>query len=470
MGINQCQRIMSVLSAPLVIHTKSCQGEGQLNPTIAGATEVAESPDDTSTGSQPSHSSDANKLRAPAPRGCSGPGRNDQPFCGKPTETKASELCLAHNLQQKKQGALQPLRTRTSKSTCIGPGQDGGTCGRRVYSRPAGQDDGVCKTHHEQLQRNGAMRRIELRLPPLLDLCQGPGAEFNELCGRPAEARDTLLCSAHDRQQKKNGILGPIRRVNTPDVPCQGPGREGNLCGRSSQNKSLGLCGGHLAQHRKEQDLRPIKLVRKRGDVTTCLFTGCRYNDAPDGEGYCYHHWRQLQNGQTLAPLAWKSNRGRAVLDRDIAGNKLCNGCREWKPEADFSVASAARDGLNYLCRRCQASNRMKAKYGIDLDHYEDVLASQGGSCAICPRTLTAGRRLAIDHDHGCCPGEASCGNCIRGLLCPNCNRALGLFQDDSAIMMRAAQYVLRNYSAVEITPPPQALDHLHLARTQAGS
>lgn len=343
-------------------------------------------------------------------------------------------------------------------------------CGRRVYSRPVGQDDGVCKTHHEQLKRNGTMRCIELRLPPILDLCQGPGADGRELCGRPAEARDTLLCSAHDRQQKKNGSLKPIRKVNTPDGPCVGPGQDGALCCLPSKNKTLSLCGSHNMQRHRGHDLSPLKQVRKRGEVTRCRFPGCRYNDAPGGEGYCHHHRRQLQSGQTLAPLTWKSNRGTSVLDRDLAGNKLCNTCHEWKPEADFSTASAARDGLNYLCRRCQTSNRMKAKYGIDLDYYEAMLPSQDGSCAICYRPLTTSRRLAIDHDHGCCPGEASCGNCIRGLLCPNCNRALGLFQDDSAIMMRAAQYVLLDYAAVEIAPQPQALDHLHLAGTQAGS
>lgn len=413
---------------------------------------------------------DSGQEVLPGPRACIGPGRNSEPFCGKPTDARTADLCISHKLQQKKHGALQPLRTRTSKSTCVGPGQGGGICGRRVYSRPTGQDDGVCKAHNEQLQRSGIMRRIELRLPPLPELCQGPGAEGNELCGRPAEARDTLLCSAHDRQQKKNGILRPIRRVNTPDVPCRGPGYDGNLCGRSSQNKTLALCGGHLAQHHKEQDLRPIKLVRKRGEITACLFAGCRYNDAPDGEGYCYHHWRQLQNGQTLAPLAWKSNRGRAVLDRDELGNKLCTACREWKPTTDFSKASASRDGLNYLCRRCQASNRMKAKYGIDLDHYEALLDSQGGRCGLCRRPAPDGqKRLAVDHNHKCCPGEASCGKCIRGLLCPTCNQGLGLFQENGAIIMRAARYVLQSDVALGITPPPPALDHLRLSsRIQA--
>jgi hypothetical protein len=37
----------------------------------------------------------------------------------------------------------------------------------------------------------------------------------------------------------------------------------------------------------------------------------------------------------------------------------------------------------------------------------------------------------AIDHDHDCCPGEHSCGRCIRGILCVRCNQTLAHDQTD---------------------------------------
>lgn len=392
-------------------------------------------------------------------RTCTGPGRNGEQTCGRPTESKITEFCRAHELQHEKHGTLQPIRTRTSKSTCIGPGQDGGSCGRQLSSRPAGQDEGTCRAHSEQLKRRGFMSPIEPRLPPLAVTCNGPGPDGEELCGRPAENRETLLCSAHHRQHEKHGVLKPIRKVNTPASTCIGPGPNGTLCGLPSKNKTRNLCGSHNSQRCRGSELTPLKQVRKRGEVARCGFPGCRYNNAPGGEGYCHHHWRQLQSNQSLAPLQWKSNRGLAVLDRDEFGNKLCTSCREWKPVSDFSMQSGARDELNYLCRRCQASNRMKAKYGIDLDEYEARLAAQGGTCALCPAAPTTGRRLAIDHDHACCPGEASCGNCIRGLLCPNHNRALGLFQDDDAALILGAEYILRYKASLKAAPLLQVQD-----------
>jgi hypothetical protein len=38
-----------------------------------------------------------------------------------------------------------------------------------------------------------------------------------------------------------------------------------------------------------------------------------------------------------------------------------------------------------------------------------------------------AGRgQVHVDHDHRCCPGERSCGQCVRGLAHHACNRRLG--------------------------------------------
>lgn len=63
------------------------------------------------------------------------------------------------------------------------------------------------------------------------------------------------------------------------------------------------------------------------------------------------------------------------------------------------------------------------------------------GRCALCNQECS---NLQIDHDHSCCPGERSCGNCIRGALCPPCNLGLGSFRDNPERLMLAVKYLSR--------------------------
>jgi hypothetical protein len=81
--------------------------------------------------------------------------------------------------------------------------------------------------------------------------------------------------------------------------------------------------------------------------------------------------------------------------------------------------------------------------YGLSIDQYEEALAAQGDGCAICGRGESQdGLSLSVDHDHTCCPGTKTCGRCIRGLLCRNCNWVLGQMQDDAERLAAAAEYL----------------------------
>jgi hypothetical protein len=83
------------------------------------------------------------------------------------------------------------------------------------------------------------------------------------------------------------------------------------------------------------------------------------------------------------------------------------------------------------------------AKYGLTEDCYNKMLEEQGGVCAICSENNPGGRRkyMAVDHDHST--------GVVRGILCNNCNRALGLLKDNADILRRAADYIQKG------SPPP---------------
>lgn len=81
-------------------------------------------------------------------------------------------------------------------------------------------------------------------------------------------------------------------------------------------------------------------------------------------------------------------------------------------------------------------------RYGITPERYEEMLASQNGGCAVCGE-LPGNKRLAVDHDHSCCPEQRkSCGKCVRGLLCDGCNMAIGKMKESAERLYRAAIYV----------------------------
>jgi hypothetical protein len=80
--------------------------------------------------------------------------------------------------------------------------------------------------------------------------------------------------------------------------------------------------------------------------------------------------------------------------------------------------------------------------YGWTAEQYEAENEKRQGLCDICRRPQQNGFRLAIDHDHDCCPERAACDKCRRGLLCTNCNTLLGSAHDSVEILEAAISYV----------------------------
>jgi len=116
-----------------------------------------------------------------------------------------------------------------------------------------------------------------------------------------------------------------------------------------------------------------------------------------------------------------------------------CRDCYQLKRRA-YQIAYMADRGNakrreNYDPEK--RSQRIVESYGISLEKYNSLLASQNGGCAICgskePKTKRNGR-FCLDHDHS--TGE------VRGLLCSPCNRGIGLLGDNPERLTMAAAYL----------------------------
>jgi hypothetical protein len=160
---------------------------------------------------------------------------------------------------------------------------------------------------------------------------------------------------------------------------------------------------------------------------------------------------------------------------------KTCRVCGEPKPHEDFYRAADMKDGRRSECKACnlaaqaaryrrdpepkkqrvrqwQQENRdrhletqrkrrqrpenkrkeraghLRRKYGMTVEDYDALLASQGGVCAICRRPPRDDISLHVDHDHT--------SGTRRGLLCFRCNNSLGDLEDDPDLLRRAAAYL----------------------------
>jgi hypothetical protein len=87
--------------------------------------------------------------------------------------------------------------------------------------------------------------------------------------------------------------------------------------------------------------------------------------------------------------------------------------------------------------RQYKRAYQLQKRYGITVEQYDELLAAQGGKCAIC-QTTRRGTYNVLDVDHCHQTGK------VRGLLCTSCNSAIALLGDDAEGVGRALKYMKR--------------------------
>lgn len=106
------------------------------------------------------------------------------------------------------------------------------------------------------------------------------------------------------------------------------------------------------------------------------------------------------------------------MTDQEV---KVCTTCKVEKPISDFHRMGKGK--RHCYCKPCllarprkrkkvnRTSNNLRLRYGISIEQRDEMLAAQGGVCAICKDKPA---RAVVDHCHYT--------GLVRGILCHACN------------------------------------------------
>lgn len=127
---------------------------------------------------------------------------------------------------------------------------------------------------------------------------------------------------------------------------------------------------------------------------------------------------------------------------------KICSKCKQNKSLDDYykNQMSWCKLCNNESSAKWRAANpdkkskisrtyHIKSKYNLTDDKYSAMIIN---GCEVCGSF----DKLCIDHDHLCCPGQKTCGKCIRGILCNDCNVAEGRLKSDKELVKALLRYL----------------------------
>ena len=141
---------------------------------------------------------------------------------------------------------------------------------------------------------------------------------------------------------------------------------------------------------------------------------------------------------------------------------KHCGRCNKNLPLISFAKNMAKKDGMQERCRSCRKEHhynnrdavavrrkavycsekawerKIRHSYNLSKEAFLQLLDIQGNVCVICGSDdWGCGKktnRPHVDHNH-------STGK-VRGLLCNNCNRCLGLLKEDTNVLKSMISYL----------------------------
>lgn len=130
--------------------------------------------------------------------------------------------------------------------------------------------------------------------------------------------------------------------------------------------------------------------------------------------------------GETKDLIEFKLNGSLKTL------RKKCWECE--KVEIDLARAKYKMENPEKYANT-RKNSKLKARYGITLEEFNEIFLQQNGCCKICGTHQADLREtLSVDHCHITLN--------VRGLLCGDCNRGIGLFKDSIDNLTKAINYL----------------------------
>lgn len=111
--------------------------------------------------------------------------------------------------------------------------------------------------------------------------------------------------------------------------------------------------------------------------------------------------------------------------------------CKKWRESHKEEISKRKKLWYKKNKERVRAYG-LKRDFNLTPEQYNELYTTQSGCCQICGiHQSDSDKRLAVDHNHN--------SKQVRGLLCQQCNTALGSFRVDDVgteLLIRAIEYI----------------------------
>lgn len=185
-----------------------------------------------------------------------------------------------------------------------------------------------------------------------------------------------------------------------------------------------------------------------------------------------------------LDNLIWRTKKEHAVHAAskpiDTSDTRECKLCNKILPMINFPFDHPNHDTgeeghRRHHCQECiskkksirkrtpeqnlkQKDKALKKNYNITIEQFNDMLKAQDEKCVTCSVDISRKGHSNVDHCHST--------QKVRGILCPNCNKALGMVGDSIAILQSLVAYLQKHSATPTIVKMPALVKRVKPVKT----